>query len=126
DAAVVVDGGLHGHAPALRAEIERLAGGRPVAALFNTNWRPEHTGLNHLLGPDTPIIAHENTRLWQGAEFYVEWEDRHYEPMPAAARANQGFYTKGELALGDERIEYGYLPQAHTDGDIYVRFTRAD
>lgn len=126
ESVVVIDGGLREHAEALRAEIERLAGGKPIAALFNSNWRPEHCGLNHLLGPDLPILAHENTRLWQGADFHVEWEERDYQPMPEAARANQGFYTGGSLELGDERIEYGHLPQAHTDGDVYVYFTRAD
>ena len=28
--------------------------------------------------------------------------------------------------LGDEEVRYGYLPQAHTDGDLYVRFMRAN
>jgi glyoxylase-like metal-dependent hydrolase (beta-lactamase superfamily II) len=28
--------------------------------------------------------------------------------------------------LGDYRIEYGHLPEAHTDGDIYVRFVDDD
>lgn len=126
DAVVVVDGGLREHAEALLAEVERLAAGKPIAALFNTNWRPEHVGLNHLLGPDTRIIAHENTRLWQSADPYVEWEDRQYQPLPKAAQANDTFYESGSLTLGDETLEYGYLQQAHTDGDIYVRFVQAD
>lgn len=126
ESVVVVDGGLREHAESLRGEIETLSDGKPMETLFNTNWRPEHRGLNHLLGAELPVLAHENTRLWQGASFYVEWEDRHYQPMPAAARANQGFYTHGSLRLGNERIDYGHLPQAHTDGDIYVHFREAD
>lgn len=127
DSVVVVDGGLRENAEALQREIDELTGGKPIKALFNTNWRPEHTGLNPLLPPETAIIAHENTRLWQGAEFYVEWEDRHYEkPLPESARANKGFYEQGSLMLGDERIEYAHLPQAHTDGDIYVYFPASD
>ena len=127
DSAVVIDGGLREHAGDLLGEINRLAGGKPISTLFNTNWRPEHAGLNYLLAPsDTTVVAHENTRLWQGADFYVEWEDVHYRAMPREARAEQGFYQKGTLVLGGETIEYGYLAQAHTDGDIYVRFPRSD
>lgn len=125
ESVIVVDGGLQQNAPALIREINALAQGKPIAALFNTNWRPEHTGLNHLLR-DTNIIAHENTRLWQTADVYVEWEDKRYLPMPEEAQANKTFYKKGSLRLGEETIEYGYLPQAHTDGDIYVHFTRAN
>ncbi len=36
------------------------------------------------------------------------------------------FYTEGTLQFGGERIDYGYLPQAHTDGDIYVFFRNAN
>lgn len=127
DSVVVVNGGLQENAEALLAEINRLTGNKPISALFNTNWRPENCGLNYLLGPQgIPIIAHENTRLWQGAEVYVKWEDRNYEPMPENARANKTFYKTGTLNLGTETIEYGYLGQASTDGDIYVHFTQAN
>ena len=127
DSVVVVNGGLRENAEALLAEIQRLTNNKPISALFNTNWRPENCGLNYLLGPQgVPIIAHENTRLWQGAEFYVEWQDRTYEPMPMEARANQTIYKTGTLELGADVIEYGFLSQACTDGDIYVHFTGAD
>jgi cyclase len=124
---VVVNGGEPAAAEAVLAEIKRMAGDKPVTALFNTSWRPEFCGLNALLGPQgTPIIAHENTRLWQSTAFYVDWQDKHYEPMPKAAQANQGFYKTGSMMLDDETIEYGFISQANSDGDIYVHFTKAD
>ncbi len=127
DSVVVVNGGLQEHAEALLAEINRLTSNKPVAALFNTNWRPENCGLNYLLGPQgIPIIAHENTRLWQGADIYVDWQDHTYEPMPADTRANQTIYKTGTLNLGAETIEYGFVSQANTDGDIYVHFMNAN
>jgi glyoxylase-like metal-dependent hydrolase (beta-lactamase superfamily II) len=127
EALVVVDGGLALHAEALLAEIDRIGGGKPVAALFNTNWRPDKSGLNQALGArGVPIIAHENTRLWQNADFYSDWQGQQHAPQPKAEQASQTFYDKGALSLGDERIEYGWLGQASSDGDIYVRFTQAD
>ncbi|MES2625688.1 MAG: MBL fold metallo-hydrolase [Pseudomonadota bacterium] len=127
DSVVVINGGLQENAEALLTQINSLTGNKPISALFNTNWRPENCGLNYLLGPQgVPIIAHENTRLWQGADFYVEWQDHTYEPMPADTRANQTIYKTGTLNLGDEVIEYGFISQANTDGDIYVHFTGAN
>lgn len=124
---VVIDGGLREHAKALLAEINRLTGNKPVKVLFNTNWRPEHTGLNYLLGgTGTRIMAHENTRLWQTADFYVEWEDRAYEPMPTETQANETFYTNGSLHEDGLNIAFGNVPQAHTDGDIYLHFPDQD
>lgn len=124
---VVVNGGEAAAAEGLLAEIKRSTGNKPVTALFNTSWRPEYCGLNALLGAQaTPIIAHENTRLWQSNSFYVDWQDKQYEPMPKTAQANQSFYKTASMALDDETIEYGFISQANSDGDIYVHFTKAD
>lgn len=124
---VIVNGGEPAAAEGLLAEIKRLTGDKPVTALFNTTWRPEFCGLNALLGAQgTPIIAHENTRLWQSSTFVVDWQDKEYTPLPKAAQANQTFYKTGSMMLDDETIEYGFISQANSDGDIYVHFTKAD
>src|SRR5690606_6293028 len=74
DSVVVIDGGLQAHAGDLLAEINRITGNKPASALFNTCWRPPHTGLNHLLAPQgVTIMGHENSRLWQTASFMVDW-----------------------------------------------------
>jgi cyclase len=56
----------------------------------------------------------------------VDWRDRSFDPLPEAARPTETFYTTSHMDFGAERIEYGYLLQAHTDGDIYVRFRNAN
>jgi glyoxylase-like metal-dependent hydrolase (beta-lactamase superfamily II) len=95
--------------------------------LFNTNWRDEHTGANDALGrAGVRIIAHENTKLWMGNDFTVPWQNRHYRPRPAHEWPNVTFYTSGRLEVGRETIEYGHLKRAHTDGDIFVFFRRAN
>jgi glyoxylase-like metal-dependent hydrolase (beta-lactamase superfamily II) len=59
-------------------------------------------------------------------EYYVDWQDETYEPRAAEALPNDTFYSSDPqplvLDVGGERIEYGHLREAHTDGDIYVRF----
>jgi len=102
-----------------------LYGAEPI--LINTNWRPEHTAANDALGgAGVEIIAHENTRLWMGNDFTVRWESRRYLPRAMEALPNSTFYTSKTLETGDESIDIGHVPQAHTDGDVYVHFRRAN
>ena len=68
------------------------------------------------------IIAHENTRLWLSTVFQRPWDEQPFAPLAKAAQPNDTFYTKGALAFGDQPVEYGYMLQSHTDGDIYMFF----
>ena len=49
-------------------------------------------------------------------------EERFEKPLPKAALPTEAFYSDGATKVGDAQIEYGYLIEAHTDGDIYVAF----
>ena len=124
---LLVDGG----SPERSAEVLKLVkartGATRIHTLFNTHWHWDQTGSNRTLGPaGTRIIAHENTKLWLGTEVLSKWQNRVYKPLPREARPNQTFYTSGSLSFGGEHIDYGYLPQAHTDGDLYVFFRNAN
>ena len=44
------------------------------------------------------------------------------EPLPEAARPSETTRAEGSLELGGRKVDYGYLPAAHTDGDLYVHF----
>src|SRR5690606_18615577 len=95
--------------------------------LFNSNWRPEHTGANAApADARVRIIAHENTKLWMGNDFTLPWANRRYRPRAPHEWPNATFYTSGRVEAGRETIEYGHLKRAHTDGDIYVFFRRAN
>jgi hypothetical protein len=41
-------------------------------------------------------------------------------PLPEAARPTRVTRGDGSLEFGGQRIDYGYLPAAHTDGDLYI------
>jgi len=126
---LLVDSGAPDGAAALvRLLAERFAGA-PVSVLFNTHWHLDNTGGNDALAADgraLTIVAHENTRLWMSTEFDVEWEEKHYERREPKARPNKTFYTSDRQPLaiefGGTEVSYGHLLEAHTDGDIYVRF----
>jgi glyoxylase-like metal-dependent hydrolase (beta-lactamase superfamily II) len=126
-AAAVIDSGAPEHGPALARLVRGRLGLLPVELLFNTHWHPAHTGGNEAVrGPDTTIVAHELTRLWMSTEYYVDWENETYTPRVAAALPTRTFYSTDpqplSVRIGNEEIEYGHLPEAHTDGDVYVWF----
>jgi glyoxylase-like metal-dependent hydrolase (beta-lactamase superfamily II) len=127
DGVLLVDGGSPQRSHDVMSLVHSRTGRSRVAVLFNTHWHWDQTGSNRTLGPaGTRIISHENTRLWLGTVVNEQWQHRIYEPLPRPARPNQTFYTSGSLDFGGETIEYGYLARAHTDGDIYVHFRKAD
>jgi len=124
DGVLMVDGGSPDRSAELLKLIADQSSGKPVQVLFNTCWDTDHTGSNETLGKaGVKIIAHENTKLWLGAEFDSRWRKRTYEPRPKVALPNQTFYSgTKKMTFGDQPVEYGHLMQAHTDGDIYVYF----
>jgi cyclase len=127
DAVLLVDGGLSERSASLLQAVAALPGGKPVRTLFNTHWHPEQTGSNLSLGhAGASIIAHENTRLWLTTDITRPWENRTFSPFPKEALPNKTFYDKDALMVDGERVEYGYLLQAHTDGDIYVFFPKSN
>src|SRR5262245_15676631 len=77
-ALLLVAGGAAQHSAALQGALAERWPGRRTEILFNSNWRDEHTGSNAALrAAGATVMAHENTKLWLGGDFFVEWEDRH-------------------------------------------------
>lgn len=123
DGVLLVNGGAAAHASSLLAAIAEGTGGKRIETLFNTDWHPSHTGLNETVASSGgQIIAHDNTKQYLGAELFVEWQHRTYTPLAPKALPTKTFHTTGRTTFGGQRVEYGHLGQAHTDGDIYVFF----
>jgi glyoxylase-like metal-dependent hydrolase (beta-lactamase superfamily II) len=121
DGLLLVDGGDRQSSTALRRALAERWPDRRVEVLFNSNWREEHTGLNEpVRSAGGAVMAHENTKLWLGGDFVVEWEHKHHKPRPAAELPSKTFYESGALDFGGRRVEYWHLPRAHTDGDVAV------
>ena len=124
---LLVDGGTAAAGPEALQRALRELGARSAHTLINTHWHGEHTGLNEALGRQgARIIAHENTRLWLSTDVRLTPDAAPIKRLSAKARPNDTTYTTGSTALGDETVSYGYLSQAHTDGDLYVKFAKAN
>jgi len=123
DGVVLVDGGHASWAAALLQTVESSYPGKPVRALFNTHWHEEQTGANRALGErGVEIVAHENTKLWLGAEVWVRWSDKKYPPLPKAGQPTTSVYDPGRMTFGGRAVEYGWARDAHTDGEHFLFF----
>ena len=119
---VVVDSGAAASSAEVLATLAELPGGS-VAKLFNTHWHLDQVGSNEALGlAGATIVGHAKTRQRLSTGYYLPDEERYEPPLPKAAQPTDVFYTEAATTVGGARIEYGYLIEAHTDGDIYVAF----
>jgi glyoxylase-like metal-dependent hydrolase (beta-lactamase superfamily II) len=116
---IVIDSGAAAQRDAVVGTLRELG---PVAAVINTHWHRDQTGANEALAATGAlIVAHDKTRQRLRAGWYVPALDRYEPPLPAAALPTKTFFTTDELVVGEQSIELGYLIEAHTDGDAYVR-----
>ena len=124
----LADGGPAASSRELLKQVAAVTGSAKVHTLFNTHWHPDQTGSNQQLGSDgAKIIAHENTRLWLQYANPVPPQNTPYGPLaPKARPSDTFFYDSKQVQFGDEPVQYGYLMQAHTDGDIYVYFKKSN
>lgn len=123
DALVLVDSGAPKSGDKVMAALKNLAPNSKVQTLFNTHYHLDQTGNNEMFAAaGAKIIAHERTRQWMSTDYWVPDQDRYERARPKAARPTETFQTTGTLKAGSEQIDYGYLPLAHTSGDIYVFF----
>jgi glyoxylase-like metal-dependent hydrolase (beta-lactamase superfamily II) len=123
DGVLLVDGGLSERSPDLLDTVLKETRAKQVQTLINTHWHPEQTGSNERLGKaGARIIAHENTKLWLTYAQTEPGHDKPWGPLAAHGLPNETTYSNGNLTFPNEKVEYGYLLQAHTDGDLYVYF----
>jgi cyclase len=126
DGALMIDGGVAANADALLRAVFAATGNDRIDTLIDTHWHPEQTGANVLVGRSGGVIfAHEKTRMYLSNKVYSQTPDDRLKPvapLPEAGRPNRTTRGEGSLEFAGHRIDYGYLPAAHTDGDLYVYF----
>jgi glyoxylase-like metal-dependent hydrolase (beta-lactamase superfamily II) len=119
---LLVDAGATGSTDLLLAELAKFARGAKVHTVLNTHWHTDQTGGNDVFGgAGAKLIAHAKCAQRMATDQFVPWEDRYIKARDKAAVPKEVFYYGSrQLQFGKEHIEYGYLQQPHTDGDIYV------
>jgi cyclase len=127
DGALMVDGGLAANVDALLAAVRSATGSSRIHTLINTHWHPEQTGANEAVGRGGGVIfAHEKTKIYlSNAVYSVTFKGRR-PALPAAARPTRTTRGDGSMEFAGQQIDYGYMPAAHTDADLFIHFPKVN
>jgi cyclase len=103
----------------LQTAIKALSN-KPIRMLINTHVHGDHTGGNENFGKlGINIVAHDNVRVRLA-------KPATGAPAPAVALPVVTYGDTMSIHLNGETIMIGKLPPAHTDGDSYIHFAKAD
>lgn len=123
---LMIDGGYANRALEL-AKAVADTGSHPVKILFNTHWHGDHVGSNELLGKaGVTIMAHQNAKFWLGQKVKMEIFNTTVEPLKPEGIPAKTFVDSGKLTFAKEKIEYKWVPDSHTDNDVYLFFPGAN
>jgi cyclase len=124
DGKVVVDTFLQPAWERFKQSLDGLSDAR-ITSVINTHWHFDHVDNNqNLRQAGADIVAHENTR-----KRLSETHDllgMHFTPAPAEALPTQTFTATHKMTANGEALELTHVGPAHTDTDIFIRFTKAD
>ena len=123
DGALMIDGGLASNADALLAAVKTATRASRIHTLVNTHWHPEQVGANEAVGRAGGVIfTHEKTKTYLSNTVYSVTFKGRRAPLPQPARPTKTVRGDGSMEFGALKIDYGYMPAAHTDSDIYIHF----
>lgn len=93
----------------------RTVSAEPIRFVINTHMHPDHTGGNENFGRlGAMIVGHDNVRLQMAIAGYAE------TPPFVTFSEDMTFHLNGET------VQVFKVPDAHTNGDSYIRFVNAN
>jgi cyclase len=124
DAVFIVDAQFAQLTKKVQAAIAELTS-NPVRFVLNTHWHPDHVGGNENLGKAGAMLrAHENVRRRMSSEQFIVSQNRRIPRAPSAALPVA--ISDTAFVLNGDSIAVFRAPNAHTDGDLIVHFTKSN
>jgi glyoxylase-like metal-dependent hydrolase (beta-lactamase superfamily II) len=126
DGILLVDDQDEPAVPRLQSEIAKIST-KPVRIVINTHWHFDHVGGNAVFAKaGALVIAQDNTRTRMMTEQVNPVSGGKQRAFPPAFWPALTFAQAVTLHFNGDDIELTHIPDAHTDGDIIVRFRKAD
>ena len=126
DGAVLIDDQYAPLSDKIRAAIAKLTD-KPVRFIVNTHLHGDHTGGNEAFGKSgAVIVAHDNVRKRLSTSQFSQRFNRTTPPSPYAALPVVTFAEDLTLHLDGDSIRVVHVPPAHTDGDAFIYFAKAN
>jgi glyoxylase-like metal-dependent hydrolase (beta-lactamase superfamily II) len=126
DAVFVIDDQFAPLTPKILTAIAKLSD-KPVKFVLNTHWHFDHVGGNENLGKSGSIIvAQENVRKRMSTDQFMAAFDEKVPASPKVALPVVTFTESLSLHLNGEEIRAFHVANAHTDGDIILRFMKSN
>jgi glyoxylase-like metal-dependent hydrolase (beta-lactamase superfamily II) len=100
----------------------------PVKYVINTHWHWDHADGNEWVhaASGATIIAHEKALEHLSRTMRIDDWNHTFDPVPQGARPTMIVNSRKTLGFGDESVLISSYSPSHTDGDLYVYFTKAD
>lgn len=93
----------------------RTVSDKPIRFLVNTHMHPDHTGGNENFGKlGTTVFGHDNVRRQMEISEYTQ------EPPVVTFSEDVTFH------INNETVHAFKTPDAHTNGDVYIKFENAN
>jgi cyclase len=123
---LLVDDKIAPASPTLTAAVAALTD-KPIRFVVNSHWHPDHRGGNEALASGgAVVVAHENVRSKMSVGGFVAVFGSKLAATPSGALPVVTFTRDVTFHLGGEEISVVHVPSAHTDGDSFVRFGKAN
>ncbi len=122
----MIDGGRAANANALLEAVKTATKSTRINTLINTHWHPDQTGANEAVGKSGGVIfAHEKTKtLLSNTVYSAIGVTSRVPPLAKEGRPTKTTRGDGSMEFAGQQIDYGYMPAAHTDGDLFVHFPK--
>ncbi len=99
----------------------------PPRFVLNTHWHGDHTGGNeNLATKGSLVVAHDNVRVRMSTEQFSKFFERTTPPSASAALPVVTFNDSVSFFLNGDEIRGTHVPGAHTDGDVFIHFRKAN
>jgi cyclase len=126
DGKIVVDTFVQGAWPGLKQALDAI-GSAPLKAAIDTHWHFDHADNNAAFrAAGAAVIAHANTAKRMAERHDLTALGMVFPASPPEALPTVTFSDTHRLDANGDQITLGYIPPAHTDTDIYIRFSKGN